>query len=113
LALTDDAESTLCGSLVGLSLTVGDILSDFSDFNLGFVVGFQFIVNFLVAVIGDLSQFFAKVSDAVERPLQSLFIGAVLFCDLSRLVGALTKCVPDSVGGFPLLSREGCRDRLL
>ena len=29
LALTDDAESTLCGSLVGLSLTVGDILERF------------------------------------------------------------------------------------
>jgi hypothetical protein len=69
LAFTDDAESTLCGSLVGLSLTVGDILSDFKDLYVGFVVWFQFIVNFLVALIGDLSQFFAKVSDAVERPL--------------------------------------------
>ena len=38
LALTDDAESTLCGSLVGLSLTVGDILSDFRDLYVGFVV---------------------------------------------------------------------------
>ena len=113
LALANDAESTLCGGLVGLSLTVGDILSDFSDLNLGFVVGFQFIVNFLVALIGDLSQFFAKVSDAVERPLQSLFIGAVLFGDLGSLVGALTKCVSDSVGGLTLLPSQVCRDGLL
>jgi hypothetical protein len=69
LPLTDDAESTLCGSLVGLSLTVGDVLSDFSDLNFGFVVRFQFIVNFLIAFVGDLSQFFAEVCRAVERTL--------------------------------------------
>jgi hypothetical protein len=66
LALTDDAESTFCGSLIGLSLTGGDNLGDFGDFGLGFVVGFQFITNLLITVIGELSEFFAKLFHTVE-----------------------------------------------
>ena len=69
LALTHDAERALCGSLVGLSLTVGDNLGDFSGLNLRFIFGFQFIVNLLVAVVGDLSQFFTKLIHAVECAL--------------------------------------------
>jgi hypothetical protein len=43
----------------------------------------------------------------VERALQGRFIGPVLFCDLRGLLGALLKCVADSVGGLALLPGEG------
>jgi hypothetical protein len=69
LALTDDAESTICGSLVRLSLAVGDNLGDLSDFDLGFVIGFQNIVDLLIAVFGDTRQFIAKLYHAVESAL--------------------------------------------
>jgi hypothetical protein len=69
LAVTDDAKSAICSSLVGLSLAVGDNLSDFTDFNLRFVMGFQFIVDLLIAVVGDTGQFFAKLCHAVEGTL--------------------------------------------
>ena len=69
LAVTDDAEGTIGGSLVGLSLALSDSLDDFSNFNLGFVIRFQNIVNLLIAVFGDTCQFIAKLHHAVERAL--------------------------------------------
>jgi hypothetical protein len=50
---------------------------------------------------------------AVEGILQRLFVRSVFFRDLSGLVGAFTKRIPDSIGGLALLPSQGCRDGLL
>ena len=46
LALTDDAEGTICGSLVGLSLAVGDSLGDLSNFISGLSFDFKISLIF-------------------------------------------------------------------
>jgi hypothetical protein len=108
-----DAEGAFSGSLIGLTLTFGYNVGDFGGFNIDLVVRLQNIVDLLIAVFGDIGQFVAKVLHAVEGVLKGIFIGAVLFCDLGGLVGALTKRIPDGVGGNSLLPDEGCRDGVL
>jgi hypothetical protein len=39
--------------LVGLPLMVGDNLGDFRDFDLEIVFGLKFIINLLIAIVGD------------------------------------------------------------
>ena len=74
---------------------------------------FKIIVDLLIAVVGDIGQFVAKVLHAVEGVLKGIFVDAVLFCDLGGLVGALTKRIPDGVRGDSLLPDEGSCDGVL
>jgi hypothetical protein len=113
LARANDAERALCGGLVGLPLMVGDNLGDFTDLDRKLVFGLQFIIDLFIAIVGDAGEFVAKLLHAVEGILQRFFVGTVLFRDLSGLVGAFAKRISDSVGGLPLLTRQGCRDGLL
>ncbi|HXY67698.1 MAG TPA: hypothetical protein VEI45_25825 [Mycobacterium sp.] len=69
LAITDDAESAICSSLVGLSLAVGDNFGDFTDFDLEVVFRLEFIIYLLIAIVGNASQFVAELLHAVEGVL--------------------------------------------
>ncbi|MGA8546296.1 MAG: hypothetical protein WB785_13690 [Mycobacterium sp.] len=99
--------------MVGLSLALSDSLDKFSNFNLGFVVRLQDVINLLIAIMRDTCQFFAQVHHTVERALKGRFVGAVLVRDVGGLVGALLKCIPDGVGGHPLLPSQACCNGLL
>jgi hypothetical protein len=113
LARANDAERALCGGLVGLPLMVSDDLGDFTDLDRELVFRLQFIIDLFIAIVGYAGEFVAKLLHAVEGILQCFFVGTVFFRDLSGLVGAFTKRIPDSVGGLALLPSQGCRDGLL
>ena len=70
LARANDAERAICGGLVGLPLTVGDNLGDFSDFDLGVChsISSSSLIC-LIAIVGDAGQFVAKLLHAVEGVL--------------------------------------------
>ena len=108
-----DVEGTISGSLVGLTLMFGDNLGDSGDFSSQLVVRFQNIIDLLITVFGDSSQFFAKVLHAIEGVLKGLFVGAVFLSDLGSLLGALTKRVSDGIGCDSLLPGESRRNGVL
>jgi hypothetical protein len=109
LARPNDASRTLSRSLVGIPLAVGDNLGNVGDFGLEPFFGPQNFIDVFIASSGIPGQFAAKFYHAVVGGLQGCFVGAVLFCDLTSLIRALTKRLSNGFGRHSLLPREGSR----
>jgi hypothetical protein len=103
-----------CSSLlVGFTLILADRIRNLCDFGSHIRFGILDIVDFFIASCGNIGQSRAKRHHIVNSLLIGVRVGLVLAGDLESLVRALTKRIPDGIGGDTLLLSESGANGLL